>query len=185
MKQLQKIEERLAAWGKNIWADDKKRVNLVVCIGLAGLLLLVGSEWIPDEADDTATPVEIVQEETEQTEYVQKMEQQLEELLARMEGVGRAKVMVTLENGQENVYATDSETHADGTTATDHVLVDQDGLLETIRLPHVLGVAVVCEGGDNVQIQSRVTTLVAALTGAGANHITVTKMASTQKGESP
>ena len=42
------------------------------------------------------------------------------------------------------------------------------------------GVAVVCEGGGNAAVQNRVTALVETLTGVGANHITVAKMASTR-----
>ena len=84
-------------------ADEKQRVNLLVCTGLAGLVLL---------------------------------------------GSGRA-----------------------------------DGLVETVQTPQVLGVAVVCEGGGNAAVQNRVTALVEALTGVGANHITVAKMASTNEEE--
>ena len=55
-----------------------------------------------------------------------------------------------------------------------------DGLVETVQTPQVLGVAVVCEGGGNAAVQNRVTALVETLTGVGANHITVAKMASTR-----
>ena len=53
-------------------------------------------------------------------------------------------------------------------------------MLFAVQTPQVLGVAVVCEGGGNAAVQNRVTALVETLTGIGANHITVAKMASTR-----
>lgn len=172
--------ERFARWGSrlhDLLSDEKKRINLVVGIGLAGLLLLACSEWLPAAQEETTS--QPVQAQMEQ-DYAAEMETRLEALLAQMENVGRVKVMLTLENGEENVYATDSEMAADGTMTTNHVLLGKDGLLETVQTPQVLGVAVVCDGGDEAGVQNRISTLVAALTGVGVNHITVAKMASTQ-----
>ena len=82
----------------------------------------------------------------------------------------------------ESVYATDTDRDGGST----HVLLGSggaDGLVETVQTPRVLGVAVVCEGGGTAAVQNRVTALVEALTGVGANHITVAKMASTNEEE--
>lgn len=170
----------MKVWGerlRGLLSDEKKRINLVVGIGVAGLLLLACSEWLPTVQEKT--PSQPVQVPAEQ-DYALEMETRLETLLAQMESVGRVKVMVTLENGEENVYATDSEKAADGAMTTNHVLLGKEGLLETVQTPQVLGVAVVCDGGADAGVQNRISTLVAALTGVGIHHITVTKMASTQ-----
>ena len=93
-----------------------------------------------------------------------------------MDGAGKTAVMVTLESDSERIYATDTD--RDG--ASTHVLLGSggtDGLVETVQTPQVRGVAVVCEGGGSPTVQSRVTALVETLTGVGANHITVAKMA--------
>ena len=157
-------------------ADEKQRVNLLVCTGLAGLVLLGVSAWLP--AGDSAQPTQAAQSDTA-ADYAAQLESSLTELISRVEGAGKTTVMVTLESGSESIYATDTD--ADGTST--HVLLGSgraDGLVETVQTPQVLGVAVVCEGGGNAVVQSRVTALVAALTGVGANHITVAKMASTR-----
>lgn len=172
--------EHFARWGSHLrdrLSDEKKRINLVVGIGLAGLLLLACSEWLPTAQEETTS--QPVQAQMEQ-DYAAEMETRLEALLAQMENVGRVKVMLTLENGEENVYATDSEMAADGAMTTNYVLLGKDGLLETVQTPQVLGVAIVCDGGDDAGVQNHISTLVAALTGVGVNHITVVKMASTQ-----
>ena len=146
----------LAARLRTALADEKQRVNLLVLMGLAGLVLLAFSAWLP--ADDAAQPAPAAVQET------------------------AADYAAPLESGSESVYATDTDRDGGST----HVLLGSggaDGLVETVQTPRVLGVAVVCEGGGTAAVQNRVTALVEALTGVGANHITVAKMASTNEEE--
>ena len=162
----------LAARLRAALADEKQRVNLLVCMGLAGLLLLAVSSWLPaDSSTQSAAPAAM----TDSTaDYAAELETRLTALISRVEGAGKTAVMVTLESGSESIYATD-------TGSSTHVLLGSggaDGLVETVETPRVLGVAVVCEGGGSAAVQSRVTALVQALTGIGTNHITVAKMAS-------
>ena len=162
----------LAARLRAALADEKQRVNLLVCMGLAGLLLLAVSSWLPaDSNTQSATPADST------ADYAAELETRLTALISRVEGAGKTAVMVTLESGSESIYATDTD--SDGSST--HVLLgsgEADGLVETVETPRVLGVAVVCEGGGSAAVQSRVTALVQALTGIGTNHITVAKMAS-------
>ena len=144
-------------------------------MGLAGLLLLAVSSWLPaDSSTQSAAPAAM----TDSTaDYAAELENRLTALISRVEGAGKTAVMVTLESGSESIYATDTD--SDGSST--HVLLgsgEADGLVETVETPRVLGVAVVCEGGGSAAVQSRVTALVQALTGIGTNHITVAKMAS-------
>ena len=165
-------QERLAPLAEKlraVLADEKKRVNLLVCMGLAGLLLLAVSAWLPAESPAAPQPVQ-------SEDYAAQLEARLTELIARVDGAGKTAVMVTLESDSERIYATDTD--RDG--ASTHVLLGSggtDGLVETVQTPQVRGVAVVCEGGGSPAVQSRVTALVETLTGVGANHITVAKMA--------
>lgn len=146
-------------------------MNLLVCTGLAGLVLLGVTAWLP-AGNSTQSP-QTVQTDTA-ADYATQLESRLTALISRIEGAGKTAVMVTLESGSESIYATDTD--ADG--ASTHVLLGSgraDGLVETVQTPQVLGVAVVCEGGGNAAVQNRVTALVETLTGIGANHITVAK----------
>ena len=162
----------LAARLRTALADEKQRVNLLVLMGLAGLVLLAFSAWLP--ADDAAQPAPAAAQETA-ADYAAQLESRLTALIRCVDGAGNTAVMVTLESGSESVYATDTDRDGGSTHA--------DGLVETVQTPRVLGVAVVCEGGGTAAVQNRVTALVEALTGVGANHITVAKMASTNEEE--
>ena len=51
----------LAARLRAALADEKQRVNLLVCMGLAGLLLLAVSSWLPaDSSTQSAAPAAMI-----------------------------------------------------------------------------------------------------------------------------
>lgn len=173
MKQNRSLQALLTRL-RTLWADEKKRTYLLLAAGLAGMLLICISEWMP------ASPApEMSAGSEESSDYAASLEQRLTELIGQMEGAGRTRVMVTLASGGTTRYATDTEDTADS-SRRQHVLLGDGGLVEQVQTPEVLGVAVVCEGGDDPGLQLAVTELVQALTDAGASHITVTKMIATK-----
>ena len=89
----------LAARLRAALADEKQRVNLLVCIGLAGLLLLAVSSWLPaDSSTQSAAPAAM----TDSTaDYAAELETRLTALISRVEGAGKTAVMVTLESGSD------------------------------------------------------------------------------------
>ncbi len=59
-------------------------------------------------------------------------------------------------------------------TQQTHVLLDDGTALEqTVYLPTICGVAVVCEGGGDVRVASRITELVGALLDVPSNRVCV------------
>ncbi len=157
---------------------DKKRAAVLILCALA-LVLLILSEWtLPREKSETAQTVQ-------PQAYAKQTEQRLSELICSIEGAGRTQVLVTLRAGEETVWArNDSMESESGTSRVqseqNYVLVrsgsDETGLrLKTIT-PTVQGVAVVCEGADDPQVQQRITQTVTAALGVGAGHVSVVKM---------
>lgn len=159
---------------RTIAADHRQRVGLLVVAGIAGMLLVGVSEWLPAAEEKPRIDTRTTQQGVS-VSYADALETRLENLISATEGAGRALVMVTLEAGQTTQYAADEEQSADS-RRREPVRVGDTGLVEEIRYPRVLGVAVVCEGGDDPGVQCAVTELVDALTDVGAHHITVTKM---------
>ena len=76
-------------------ADEKQRVNLLVCTGLAGLVLLGVTAWLP-AGNSTQSP-QTVQTDTA-ADYATQLESRLTALISRVEGAGKTAVMVTLES---------------------------------------------------------------------------------------
>ncbi len=159
---------------KKTW-QQYKYVVLVVAIGV-GLLL-----W-PVTSDSAVEP----QAPCLSTD-VSDVETQMETILSKISGVGQLSLMLTLETDGETQLAADSELSYSGsvnapddyTRRSDLVTVSGDGGTQGIvtqRIyPTYRGALVVCEGGDNPDVQLAVTKSVAALTGLGSDRITVVK----------
>lgn len=159
-------------------ADEKQRATLLVVAGVAGMLLLAATEWLPkpEQAEQETVAEEAAPQSS--ADYARELEKRLQELIAAVEGAGDTRVMVTLATGENTRYATDVRTQADSYTE-EHVLLQggsPPALVETVATPEVQGVAVLCEGGGEALVQSRITEIVRVLTGVNTNHITVTKL---------
>ena len=60
--------------------------------------------------------------------------------------------MVTLESGEETIYALDTLSGQTQEQQTHVLLDDGTALAQTVCTPRVCGVAVVCEGGGDVRV---------------------------------
>lgn len=164
------LQERLTGWMKG--AREKPRAaSLAVILGIAAMLLILLSELWPASDGPAAPPGG----ETVQTadSYRASLENQLAALIEQINGAGETTVMITLESGEERIYATDTQTGGDQSQQTHVLLEDGTALEETVYLPAVCGVAVVCDGGGNVGVEARITALVSALLDVPSNRICV------------
>ena len=152
---------------------SKNGVRLIVLLGVVGVVLILLSSVLPKQRNTTPTTAKQTAEE-----YTAALEERLTMMVSRIDGVGRCRVMVTLENGVKYVYASEEKTGRDhklqGDTEsqtddseTSVILVQTDegyeGLLVTELQPTVKGVVVVCEGGGDVAVQTRVTEALVAV----------------------
>ena len=88
---------------------------------------------------------------------------------------------VTLDASAETVYALDeTDGGENGQRQLEHILVDtregQDALVEMTWEPVIRGIAVVCEGADDVTVNAQITQAVSVLTGVSTNRISISKM---------
>ncbi len=169
--------------GKKLAALFQKK-NALFLIGITGILLIFLSDTL--FAETKTDPGANIQRSAE--EYSARMETRLEDALAQIEGVGDVKVFVTLEDGGESVFAldeksdTETQSEQDGGSRrssswqTEHVLSGGSPVLESVLEPGVKGVSVVCEGGDDITVVSRVTEFVSVGLGLPTNRVCVTKM---------
>ena len=157
----------MTAWWKQ-WSDKLTRVGRnravrwLVIAGVAGMVLIALTEWLP-RRDDTApaTSAAVTAAQVEQA-----LEQRITALLEEVEGVGDCRVLVTLECDEQAVYAADTtRTEGGGTLSESYLTVDTDdgpvGLMLTRIQPTVRGVAVVCRGAEDPAVCQRVQAVVA------------------------
>ncbi len=172
------IQHLRKKWQQWLGENSDKKMRLLMIAGLAGILLIALSEWLPQKDDPADAPsaatVTAAQVET-------ALENRITALIRQVQGVGECRVLVTLESGSRYVYAADSS-YAVGTTETGSektLLVDTDagpvGLLVTEIQPTVKGVAVVCTGGDDPSVRAQVTGLICAAFNLSSGRVCVAK----------
>lgn len=161
---------------------DKKRLFIIVA-GIVGIMLLVVSEFIPEGEEN----VEITENDDEMsfTSYEKDIEERLKNLLESIDGAGKVQVMVTIESGDEKVYATESK-KSENNEEKNYVLVDiegsDSGLLLKIAQPEIRGVAIVCQGADSPTVRNAVVGAVTSVLGISSNRVNVSKMKNSNGG---
>ena len=127
--------------------------------------------------------------------YASYLEASLEELLATMDGVGRVRVMITLENSGETIIEKDKSTERNSTTEVDSQggsrnTTDFSDTEETVygensipyitkmMTPSVKGVVVSAQGGGNAKTAENISEAIQALFGIEAHKIKIVKMMS-------
>lgn len=161
---------------------DKKRLFIIVA-GIVGVLLLVVSEFIPESEED----VEITENDDEMSfmSYEKDIEERLKNLIESIDGAGNVQVMVTIESGDEKVYATESK-KTENNEEKSYVLVDiegsDSGLLLKIAQPEIRGVAIVCQGADSPTVRNAVVGAVTSVLGISSNRVNVSKMKNSNGG---
>lgn len=145
-----------------------KYVLLVILLGLALMSIPPASQT------DTA-------EESEPVRYEQDISEELEEILGKIEGVGKVRVMLTQATAEETVYQQDEDRTSDGDIRLETVIISDDsrsqqGLVRTVTPPTYLGAVIVCQGAQRDAVKLAVVQAVASLTGIGTDRIIVLKM---------
>lgn len=180
-----------------LFSKDSKWNKAVIFAGFIGIALILLSSLLPKASGNQGSSSDQCTT-TSSEEYVKQLEEKVQTLVEKISGVGSSNVMITLENGVENVYANSEKKSTDNTTdssssgtskATDKnnteqnvVVVDgKDGkqaLVVTQKEPTVKGVVVVCDGGDNLTVVQDVTDAVTTALRITSNRVTVVKAAS-------
>ena len=166
----------------NTFKNDRK-VILIFIVGILGIILLVISNFFSSNSIDTNED-KIKNEQTNTVLTAQQLEERLEdrlkEAISQINGVGKTTVMVTISSAGEYIYAKNnsSKTDSDSSVVESEIVIydsgDSDsGLIISIKSPDVLGVAIICEGGNSAVIKSEVTNLVTSLFGIGSDRVYV------------
>ena len=159
-----------------------RALTVIVIVGLVGIGLIFISSYIRPPSKDSAASVEesIGAENSGLEEYRSSITQELGNMLASIDGVGKTKIMITLDGGVRNIYATDTDTNGRETSRKNGEDENADKQNTEKRvgkmMPQVKGVLIVCEGGDDGDIVQRVKDAVSAALDISQSHICVSKL---------
>lgn len=157
-----------------------KKTFICFIAGLLGILLIFASEAFGGNSKKTKDDSKVY------VSYSNEIEEKLANIISSVDGAGKTKVFLTIEESEEYVYAQDlSYNKKDDTQKNEekeYVIVDggngKDGLLIKTVNPKIRGVAIVCEGGDDPTVQQRIYSCVSASLGISTARISISKMTS-------
>lgn len=134
-----------------------------------GLLLVFGDGLFFDGKEKTASKKDMTDLEQTELDVLRALE--------KIEGVGKAEIVITIKSSSYNVFAKDSKYGKEG---EEIVVISEGGsqkpLVEYTKAPSFQGAVIVCEGGENSRIKLAITNAVKALTGISSENIIILKM---------
>lgn len=169
----------------DLWRDKGlafcKRYRYVLLVIGVGVLLLL---WPGGGGEERELPAAETQEVVEDFS-VRALEEKLEAALSKVDGAGEVTVALTVQGGSRRVLAQDgsSSYDADGGSESQRSTVVLSGGSgkgeETVLLqqlyPQFQGALVVCPGGGRGEVRLKLMEAVSALTGLGADKISICK----------
>lgn len=156
MDYIRKIQEFFAKY---------RYALLVLLVGLVLMLLPTGSD--PQTKQTEAEP---------SLSKEQNVTQELTEILASIQGVGKVQVMLTVEEGEKTVYQYDEKASGKDTVIITNGNREESGLVYQVIGQKYRGAVVVCQGADSASVRLSVIEAVAKVTGLGTDRISVLKM---------
>ena len=162
---------KLPPWSRSGWGVVKKYQYVLLVALVGAVLLLIPSGEKPAE---TAAP------EEGQQFRLEELEKRLEQALGQIEGAGEVHAVLTLKSGSRQVLAQAVERDGNGGSSFAPVTVGRGaGSQEVVPLqtlaPEYQGALIVCQGGGDPAVRLNILQAVSALTGLGADKISICK----------
>lgn len=135
---------------------SKKTLLLAAAALAAVCLLLLGGGRLQKTA--TTSP----SDEEELATYKESMRREIEALCESVSGVGRAAVALSFDGGFSSEYAREFSASGNESYVKLGSGSSASGLLLERRPPEILGIGVVCDGGDSFAVVAELTSLLSA-----------------------
>lgn len=165
-------------WASRIWGRYKYFL-LVILVGV--LLLTSGIQPASNTQEQTA-------EQADHGFDLQAFQQSVADSLSQIDGAGRVTVLLSLETGEESVYAADVSKSSQTTDnnsnesyeSTTSILSDgsygEAPILIKSKYPTFRGAVILCEGADDDAVRLQIVHAVSALCGISSDCISVSKL---------
>lgn len=162
----------------NLFQNKDSRNKIFIVAAVLGVVLILLSEM-----DFSAPKAEESVQSGDYAQYVSTLNDELTNVISSIDGVGECKVMITLKNTKESVYAENNETSSSDSSNSEkneYVIYNSENgdspLLLKEEMPQVAGVAVVCSGGDSEAVREKIIDCVCALFSIPSSRVSVAKL---------
>lgn len=195
-EKIEKLKEKIEKNGEN-----KKIENLIVfVIILIVTIIIINTIWNSNdnkekkESEDVSGYKRLATEDNNSdTNESDDLEKKLEQILSKMEGVGKVSVMITYSQGSEIVPMQNetsksskiNETDSDGGTRTTEQVDSSKEVIysngnkvetQTVKNPIAQGAIVIAEGASNAMVKTNIVSAVEAITGLATYKVQVFEM---------
>ena len=185
---------------KSIFKNKEKRIeNLISFLIILVITLIVINKIIKDDKlkqndfQNETTAELATNEENSSEKQISDLEQKLESILQKINGVGKVSVLLTytessklvpIYNINSSTSITEEKDTSGGTRTTETQNNQKDAIkdsnsnivTEKIIMPTVEGAIITAEGAENPEIKSNIISAVEAVTGAQSHKIQVFEM---------
>lgn len=195
-EKIEKLKEKLEKNGEN-----KKIENLIVfVIILIVTIVIINTIWNGSDNKDKKESEDVsgykrlaIEDSNTETNESDDLEKKLEQILSKMEGVGKVSVMITYSQGSEIVPMQNetsksskiNETDSDGGTRTTEQVDSSKEVIysngnkvetQTVKNPIAQGAIVIAEGASNAMVKTNIVSAVEAITGLATYKVQVFEM---------
>lgn len=195
-EKIEKLKEKLEKNGEN-----KKIENLIVfVIILIVTIVIINTIWNGSDNKDKKESEDVsgykrlaIEDSNTETNESDDLEKKLEQILSKMEGVGKVSVMITYSQGSEIVPMQNetsksskiNETDLDGGTRTTEQVDSSKEVIysngnkvetQTVKNPIAQGAIVIAEGASNAMVKTNIVSAVEAITGLATYKVQVFEM---------
>lgn len=123
-----------------------KKKLLMLFLAVLGVFMILASSWTEEKESDASSL----------SQYKAELEEELSQLCESIEGAGKCRVSVSFSSGESFEY------HGSSISGS--------------APPKVLGVTVVCEGGDKSKVKADICDCMMSLFDIGSNRVCVLAM---------
>ena len=156
---------------KTIFPKSSRGAVLIFAfLALVGIVIIMLSGGNGTEKDEVSF------EDLDPASYAKQVEERVEALCNKIDGVSGTYAVVTLKGGYRAIYASDSQASG-GSSKSQIVLIGsgagEKGLLIGYENPEISGIGIVCSGGDDYNIRKNIIAVVSSAFNISTNKIFV------------
>lgn len=147
--------------------EDNRKKALIYILGAIGILILFFSSMTGKSTENE------IQVSYEDGDYCEKLEERLEEILPKIQGVGNVNVMITARNYGKIKLAQNENDKTRQTVVLNQKGGGEDAKIVEESLPEIQGVIIAADGGKSDKVKKELTEAVNALLGIEAHKIKI------------
>lgn len=155
----------------NSFLRNKKVLVIFAAMAVLGIVLMLFADG-ESKKQDSALSIENM----DPSAYAKEVEERVEELCNRIDGVSSTYAIVTLKGGYKAIYALDIQSGSSNSKNQTVIIGSgstEKGLLIGYENPEIAGIGIVCSGGDDYNVKKNIISVVSSAFDISSNKIFV------------